>query len=386
MKKFYDQFKGQDSWCWGYGSPVTMAAFRLLIGFWALCNWVMISIDFDAWFGRNGYVPLSVNERWMGTHPRLNLLSGVDNDNITAAFYALVVLAALCTFLGLGTRIATIVLAIGTITLHHRNSMILHGGDTALRLGCIYLAVSPCGKALSLDRLIALWRGKAPPIPIEVSLWPQRLVQFNMALVYVTAVWHKWSGITWRNGTATYYPPFLREFYKFDYPPLVQHSPWMEITTWGTLVIQFALGTIVFWRPARKWVLLSGLLLHAQIEWMFNIPLFAFIMCSYYISHYEGYEISEWVKRLGQRFARFRMVLRAPKGKELSTGPGLALAATDILDLVEVEPGESDRWSTDQGGSPFWKAWLRSPGGWILWPIWRKMHVDAVSSERTNPQ
>ena len=341
----------------------------------------MISIDFYAWFGRNGYVPIQLNERFTGPHARLNLLSGVDNDTITAAFYALVVLAALFTFLGLGTRVATIILAIGTVTLHHRNTMILHGGDTALRLACIYLAVSPCGKALSLDRLIALWRGKAPPIPYEVSLWPQRLVQFNMALVYGTAVWHKWSGSTWRDGTATYYPGFLREFFKFDYPPLMLHSPWMQLTTWGTLVIQFALATLVFWRPARKWVLLGGLFLHAQIEWMFNIPLFAFIMCSYYIMHYEGYEISEWFKRLGTRFAKLRMVLKMPKGAKLRSGPALALASTDIMDLVQIEPGDGDKWTADKGGSPFWKSWLRSPGGWILAPIWRKMHVDAVSSE-----
>lgn len=290
------------AWMFGYGSPVTLGLLRIAFGFLAFVNFLMIAVDFDAWFTERGYVPWSMADRWLGDSVRLNLLAGVTDTRTTAIFYGLVVLAALLTTLGLWTRVATIALAVGVVTLHHRNPIILHGGDTVLRLMVIYLAVAPSGAAVSLDRWIARRRGKAPDQPREVSLWPQRLFQIQMAIVYFTTVWIKWQGTNWRDGTAAWYPTQLREFDRFPTPAFIDQQPFIALYTWGTLAVELALATLVFWKPARKWVLLSGILLHLGIEYRFNIPLFAFLMCSMYIAHYRGEEIVAWWERVRSRF------------------------------------------------------------------------------------
>lgn len=375
-----------DRWWFGYGSPVSLGVFRLVIGFLIFVNQVMIGIDFEAWFTERGFVPAEMGAFYLGQEPRLNLLAGVTSTPITLAFYILVTLAALTTCLGLWTRVSTIVLALGLITLHHRNAMILHGGDLVMRFGAIYLALAPSGGSCSLDRLIGLWKGKAPAVVAAVSLWPQRLLQFQVALIYFTTVWHKWFGTYWRDGTATWYPLHLKEFERFWLPDFMREwLPFITVTTYGTLVVELALATLVFFKPWRKWALLGGIGLHMFIEYAMNIPLFAFLMISTYIAFYEGDEVTAWAKRVGERLSRFRATIRLPKGRTFREGPGRAIRATDAFGWLAYEPGEADVWEAmDAAGrprAPFRLSLSRSVGAWpaaLIPGLWRRL-LDKAS-------
>ena len=281
-------------WLFGYGSPATLAILRILIGTGTFLNLGTAALGFNDWFSEKGFVPTSVGKVFLSGVPRFSLLPFPVPDWVAAVFVGLVLLAAIMTALGLFTRLATIALALGVITLHHRNPMILHSGDTLMRLLVVYLAVSECGAAYSLD----LKRKRITAFK-DIPLFPQRLVQFQIALVYSATFWHKMYGDFWRNGTATYYPAQLNEFNRFPLPAFVDDNPTVVwLSTFGTLAVELALGTLVFWKPARKWVLLLGLLLHSYIEYRFNIPLFSFIICSTYVCFYEGSEVEGWVNRL----------------------------------------------------------------------------------------
>ncbi|MBS1708645.1 MAG: HTTM domain-containing protein [Armatimonadetes bacterium] len=282
----------------GYGSPFTMGVFRAIVGTLALVNYLMLSIDFEAWFTEKGYYPVAWATRWAEGIPRLNLLEGVTDTRVTAALYALMCLAALFTAAGLFTRVASIALFVLMTTFAHRSPDILHSGDTILRQYVFLIALAPSGAAFSLDRLLALRKGTAPVEPALVSMWPQRLVQYQLAIVYFTTVWHKAAGDKWWNGTAVHFPWHLHEFDKFPVPPFLDTQPMVAVLTYGTIFIELALATLVFARPLRKWVLLGGLMLHAGIEFTMNIPLFAFIICSGYISHYDGEEVKAWFERV----------------------------------------------------------------------------------------
>jgi hypothetical protein len=401
-----------DRWWFGYGSPVTFGVFRILIATVALINLLMVSIDFGAWYTEYGYVPLEVTRQWMGDHPRLNVFVGITNPHVTMALYALITLSALLTAIGLWTRVSSIILAVGVISLHHRNPLMLHGGDTLMRMLLIYLAVGPAGAACSLDRLIGLWKGKLSPEPPLVRLWPQRLVQYQLALVYFTTVWHKWLGTYWRDGTATWYPHQLSEFDRFWTPKFLEYQPFTSITTYGTLFIEFALATLVFWKPLRKWVLLGGLGLHGFIEYRFNIPLFAFIITSAYVCFYEGHEVSGWAKRVGERLRRFRLEVFLPAGMRLAPGRGDAVKATDAFELIhyhETQPGDdeaSPNWRARNAAvtvgeegvlpqsekkNPMRATWQRSVGAWILgvvpglWPKMLRNSIEPAAQEPTRP-
>lgn len=297
MRKF-------DRWLFGYGAPEAFGLFRLVMGSLMFINLCFISIDFDAWFTERGYVPVAIGERYMEPWYRFTLLPHVTSTPVTLAFYILVMVAALFTAIGLWSRVSTLVLALGLITLHHRNPWILHSGDTLMRMAAVYLAVGPSGMAFSVDRYRAVKKGTAEPNP-TISMWPQRLVQIQIAVVYLSTVWWKMYGVYWRNLTASYFPTELHEFDRFWMPKFMDNNVWVvKVTTLGTLVVEIALGTLVFWKPARKYCLIGGLLLHGYIDYRFNIPLFSYIITSCYICFYEGDEVRAWYERLRNRRRR----------------------------------------------------------------------------------
>ena len=134
----------------------------------------MLSVDWENWFSERGHSSLlgsaqdfvgcpgrtSDSERNVSV-PIINLLGGTTDDRISLAFYIATIVAGILTTFGLWTRVSSILLALeSVITLQHRNAAILHGGDSVVRLGCIYTALAPSGAACSVDRLIGLWKGR----------------------------------------------------------------------------------------------------------------------------------------------------------------------------------------------------------------------------------
>lgn len=372
--------KSLHSWMFGYGSPVTIGFLRAILGSLVFINLAMLTFDFEAWFTERGYYPVHLLEHWSTGFERFSLIQNVTNDTVTAVFFGLTMLAALTTALGLHSRVSSVLLFIGLTSIHHRSPEILNSGDTLLRAMTFYVALAPSGAACSFDRLIGLWKGTVNKVHEEVSLWPQRLMQIQLAIVYFMTVWLKWFGEWWRDGTATWYVPQLQELDRFPAPSWIDQPPMIQITTYGTLVVELALASLVFYKPTRKFVLILGIALHAFIEYRFNIPLYALIITSFYISHYEGSELTAWVERLGARLKRFRITVVMPKGLESNDGPAVALQATDPLGLVTYQTSSADSWSsTDVDGNK--KNWvlsslLRSIGAWLLWlypPAWKSI-------------
>jgi hypothetical protein len=399
-------FKGLDNYWFGRESPTAMGLFRIIMSSLIFVNLVMILTDFDAWFSEHGFVPQRIGKAylpnvdlsvWGRFHfslpivgdslPRINVLSGVTDDRITLAVYLTVMIAALLCAFGLWTRLTSIVMAIGVVSLQHRNGIILHGGDSVIRISALYIALAPSGASCSLDRLIGLWKGRIKPGPVRVSAWVQRVLAYNTALIYFTTFWHKFGfGSHWRDMTATWYPARLHEFDRFPVPGFVNQLPIVYFTTFATLAIELSLGTLVFYRPLRKWVLLGGIGMHAFIDYSMNIPLFSYLMVALYISFYDGSEIDGWARRVGVRLARWRATVFFPQGMQLKPTSDAMLEAADPFGLVSYEEGMAPTWQATSKGkpaNPYRISWSRSVGAWIIGPIptlWRRLLMRSIES------
>lgn len=413
----WNPLKDINTWWFGYGSPVALGLLRIIMGLLAIEELFIGLMDFEAWYTDKGFFPLQIDkDQWMkipatfqfGTHwdaaarafvpnvygnpnvqfPRLNVFAFAYDQRVALTIYLLVMVAAVFTTLGLWSRLSTIALAIGLVSVHHRNPLILHSGDTLLRVIVIYLAVAPSGLSCSVDRLIGLWKGTAPPIPRRVSLWPQRLIEFQVALVYFITVWFKWFGVYWKDGTASWYPENLNEFYRFPIFEFTHHQPFLAITTYGTIVVELSLATLVFHKPLRKYVLLAGIAMHGYIEYRFNIPMFATIIVGSYIAFYDGEEISAWAKRMSEHLQKFRIYVQLPAGQCLRPEAQRVLPALDPFGLVVYQSGCNPGWSaTDAREKPkaaFRSAWARSIGAWpigLVPGLWKKLLTQCTAPE-----
>jgi hypothetical protein len=400
-----DGLRQIDQYWFGYGSPVSLGLMRIFVGIATFLNLLITFAEFDDWYTEHGFVPQAVVDRYSGTlsrnfwffgphqlpftFPRINLLAYVTDARITFAFWVITLIACLTMTFGLWSRFSAIVLAIGIISIHHRNAIILHGGDTLQRIAVMYMAIAPSGKACSLDRLIGLWKGRIKPGPVLVSLWPQRLITYNLALVYFTTVWHKWGGNLWRNGTATWFPARLNEFKRFYVPDFVNQLPMVKVTTYGTLATELAMATLVFYKPFRKYVLFAGLMMHGFIEYSMNIPLFSLTICSLYITFYEGEEVTAWAQRIGIRLKRFALTVFLPEQAQLKQNAAAMLVAADPLGMVSYEAGSAPVWqakdATGRQRNPFIYSRLRSVGAWVTYPIpglWRRLLEHSIEPEQ----
>jgi hypothetical protein len=226
------------------------------------------------------------------------------------------VVAAVCLVIGFWTRTASIAVLCCLVVLCNTNPIIFNGGDSLLRHLAVVIALAPAGAGLSLDRRLA--RGASgegwacPPRPV----WPLRLVQIQVAVMYVAAVAHKLGGTTWWDGTAASYPLRIEAVTRFPVFADVAGSPLVALLlTWGTLVVEAAIPLLVWNRKTRPWVLALGVCLHLALGVTLRAGLFSWVVLVAYLAFVPP-----------ETMAAVFALLRLPGHREGRRGSGVAVS------------------------------------------------------------
>ena len=127
-----------------------------------------------------------------------------------------------------------------------------------------------------------------------------RLIQVQLAFLYLYAFVWKAMGNMWLQGTAVYYTSRLVEYWRFPVPYVFEHMWSIHLWTWGTLGIELALGTLVWVKEFKYWVLLAGVLLHLCVGYSMNIPLFGLVMISAYVTFVEPADLERSLASLSR--------------------------------------------------------------------------------------
>lgn len=201
-------------------------------------------------------------------------------DNAVFAFVLMGtgIAASLLLMLGWHSRINALIAWLIWASLWNRNPLILDGDDAILKLMCFYLLLSPCGNAWSVD-------AKQGNLPKQVVIWPLRLIQFQIALIYFVSGWVKFYGPEWQDGTVI--------------QTVLIHPHYSAINGWllinNELIAKFlsALGDFIKWwevlfpilllhPTSRKISLLIGVCFHLGLLMTLNLRWFAIIMLALY--------------------------------------------------------------------------------------------------------
>jgi hypothetical protein len=205
-------------------SPVPIALFRI---FWGICvsaKIILLHADWLNWYGVHGWVTLQTTQV-VEPGMRLNLFTVMpQDDRWIAAFFWVFLGCVLLLTMGLWTRVMSVAVFLCLNSIDQRNLLILHGGDTFLRCAGFFLMFAPAGATFSLDRLIALRRGTQDPQIQPRAPWAQRIIQIELALLYLTSFFWKLKGHTWLNGTALYYVIHLHSIARFPLPRWIQST------------------------------------------------------------------------------------------------------------------------------------------------------------------
>lgn len=280
-------------------SPTPVALYRIIYGLLVIADLAMLHGDWLTWFGANGFVRADTFRK---LSPRLNLeliWVPVHNDVCIQAFFWVFLMFAMFLTVGFLSRLSSVVVFLFINAIFRRNFYIFNGGDFLLRNMSFFLMFAPTGAAISIDRLLRIWRGKEGLERQPCWPWAQRIIQIQTALVYLSAFCFKTLGSDWRDGTALYYTTRLVQFQRFPTPTL-ENGLLLRLATWSALYTEFAVGALVWVRKLRYWVLLLGVCLHLSLEYSMNIPLFQWIMMAGYVTFIDPDDLSRawaWVRR-----------------------------------------------------------------------------------------
>jgi len=269
-------FKALDKFFFTEHPTYNLAFFRIVWGSLVFLNVLFEIGNIADFYGPEAIVSLeTVSSRIRHFHFSLFHLF---KESLATAYgiYFFTLISLMMVTIGYYTRVFLFFSLIGLVSLHMRNTWILSSADVLIRCIFFILIWSPCYNVLSIDSWLANKRGE--PKPVNASQWTWRLIQMQIAVVYLWTFWSKVKGENWIDGSAVYYATRLETMRNFTIPWLLDTKVIIKFLTWGTLAIELALGTLVWFKKTRTVVILLGISLHLGIEVAMAIPFFEWIM------------------------------------------------------------------------------------------------------------
>lgn len=163
------------------------------------------------------------------------------------------------------------------------------GFDQLMTSTSFLLIFLPSERALSLDNLRFKLRYSTPEKhyepPREVSVLAYTLpVAISLGLLYFDSGLHKLSSEFWRNGLGPWLPPTMPYYMSaLDMSPLLNIKPLEMFIGYTIIVFQFLFLPLLWFRPFRVPLMLTGAAFHTGIILSLNIYPFGFAMLVHYL-------------------------------------------------------------------------------------------------------
>jgi hypothetical protein len=168
--------------------------------------------------------------------------------------------------LGCKTRWATVGLYFFIEAMLKRNPYIANGEELVLRMCLLYLALVNCGAVWSLDAMKAARQGR-PACPV-VPGWPVRMMQINIAMIYVISLPYKFAqDPAWVTGDAMHWTVASDMWGPFEHPWLTLAFGGLlrKLMTFGTVLVEAIFPLAVWFRPTRRTAIIAIAGLHLGI-------------------------------------------------------------------------------------------------------------------------
>ena len=199
--------------------------------------------------------------------------------------------AALALLVGWLPQLSAFILFVTLTSIHHRNVYAINSGDTVRRFFCLFLIFAPSGAALSIGH---------PGLEGQlISPWSVRLIQILLATLYLRSIFYKIQGQWWREGVATYYVLRVPTWLHHSVPRWLDRQWFYRFTTWGTLVVETALFSLVWVTEFRYPVLVAGVLLHLGLYYFMKIRLFQATMIVGLFAFVDPGDLLRWLESVG---------------------------------------------------------------------------------------
>ncbi len=313
----------------------SLAIFRIALALLLLIDLGMRWQYRDAFFSENGVLPLALQGELIESIAgyrgplswSLHTLSG--SNAWMYVLFGLTLASYLTLIAGFRTRIASIAAWVLLTSWHVRNPMIMHSGDTLLRIALFWSMFLPLGEVWSMDSRRARRAGRRTFSGEIVSPATAGLIMLLVSL-------YLFSGIAkltprWIDGSAMEYVLRLDIYATHFGRWLLQFPGILKMITWATVGMELFVAVLILspWRnrTLRIGAMIAFMCFHAGIASAMSLGLFQYAAMMIWLALIPG---SLW-----ERATRQRVVVPAaiPARNTGSTGvwPSRVIFATSLF-------------------------------------------------------
>ena len=352
----------------GEADIAPLALFRILFGL-QLFNWFwQLFPNLNAFFTDEGILP---RRELIESYPdRLSLLMLLGEWWQVALVWVVSCAVALLLTVGWHTRLASFLAFVLVSTFSWRDPLILDGSDFVFRMVPLWLTFTNAGDLYSVDAFVAgrPASGRGPAFPI-------RILELQVAWIFLATGIEKLGGPTWIDGTAAYYALQLEHTFGRTWARPVAIQPVLyALISWGTLAMELAFLPLAMLpsRLTRLAAAAGAAVVQVGILALMNVGNFPVIMLSTLVL----FVPASWVRRL-VRDEAIHVARRAMRPSRVATAALACLAALAFatglpweLDAIRPSGGLASLLrlaSVDQRWDMFSPDPTRSDG-WMLAP------------------
>jgi hypothetical protein len=201
-------------------------------------------------------------------------------------YWFLGVAVAFAFTIGLFTRISTLCLWLLIRSMLARNPYLANGEEMVMQMCLMYLILGNLGGAFSVDAWLRSRRGL--PEITEISAWPIRMMQINVALVYLISLPYKMlQDPGWVTGDALHWTIASDMWGPNQYPWLtLVWDGWLrKALTFGTVFIEAYFPLAVWFRKTRLFAIIGISSLHLGIALLIpNVTYFTLAMVCCFVA------------------------------------------------------------------------------------------------------
>jgi hypothetical protein len=273
---------------WGAADPRAYAMVRIGLAIGGLMNLVDLWPQRFEFFASTGMVPLGVVHGAMHGYRYLSIFDYVGSESGTTAVFVAAALALAALGFGIWPRSAAAIVYLWHLSASHRAPPILHGWDHILRAFSLLVLVSP------MPQVWMVGRGRRLA---SVPAYGLRMMQWQLAIIYIVTVWQKVPDVYWRNGQLLAYFSVSLFSRTPDQLFLVRHEWASALATYASLAIEASIPWLLWFKRSRMLGLLVGFGLHLLVALTAKILIFSTCVMVPYAAFLESADI-DWLSAL----------------------------------------------------------------------------------------
>jgi hypothetical protein len=251
--------------------------FRIAYAILMCINYALLGLDYDLFFSpTRGVMPIQYGRKTMDpdTWSLFTLIPQTDMAywNVYYGMMLHIVLLGL----GILPRFNLLAVFLWHSSFTHHNNLLWDGEDNVFRLLAFFMLFMPLDQYTIWTFLGYNHQSKESKCP----MWPFRLVQIEMCLIYFSTSMLKWTGPEWKDGTALYYVIQLEDLYGgiLNPPILFGYLASLKVLTWSSLLLETVAPFAIWWNKTRIPTLICIVTFHISIDVTMNLNCFHWIM------------------------------------------------------------------------------------------------------------